>query len=126
MPDDPFDTDLKEKAARSTARDKHLADPATFILAGDATFTVINHETGNRFTFKVERCEQPDTRHSVKVLTGSSYTYLGIIFDGIRYHHGKKSPVASYAQSAKTFRWIWGRIQTNTLPDTVEIYHEPE
>ena len=106
MPDDPFDANLKQHAA-------------------PATFTVINHETGGRFTFKVERCEQPD-RHSVKVLTGSSYTYLGIIFDGKRYAHGKRSPIDSNTQSAKTFTWLWQRIQTDTLPATIEIYHEPE
>lgn len=38
----------------------------------------------------------------------------------------KQHAPRSAAQPAKTFAWLWRRIQTDTLPDTVEIYHEPE
>ena len=97
-----------------------------FILAGNATFTIENSRTGNRFTFKVVQ-PTADHPHFVRVLTGSDneadYTFLGTIFDGANYRHGKRSPIGSQAQAARVFTWAWPKILAHTLPEEVEIYH---
>ena len=93
-----------------------------FILAGRATFTVTSKATGRRFTFKVtaptketERggrtLDHEATVRFVKVLTGSDndadYQYLGQVFDGERYVHGRKSRITRDAMSNKAFDYMW-------------------
>ena len=46
-----------------------LENPAQFIKAGKAVFTVENKDTGNRFTYKAKKCEDKDIWF-VSVLTG--------------------------------------------------------
>jgi hypothetical protein len=98
-----------------------------FILAGNAVFTVENTETGNHYTFKVQQ-PKPTTPHFVKVLTGPNseqdYTYLGTIFNGQDYSHGRKSSISPTATSEKVFQYIWPRILSHNLPPQVEVYHE--
>lgn len=94
-----------------------------FALAGNCTFTVKSKKTGNHFTFRVER---PDEKapHFVSVLTGpentSDYSFLGTIFDGATYRHGKKSRITTDAASAKAFDWLWNRID-NVPTDLMEF-----
>lgn len=100
-----------------------------FILAGNATFTVLNTNTGNRFTFKVVQPDDDDHKpHFVRVLTGADnerdYTFLGTIFQGRNYHHGKRSPIRPESQSARVFLWAWPKIASHTLPGQIKIYHE--
>lgn len=96
-----------------------------FALAGNATFTVTSRRTGTRFTFKV-RQPSPEKPHFVKVLTGSdnenSYTYLGTIFNGTDYRHGRRSSVSEQAPSATAFAWLWSHIGDD-LSKAVEIHH---
>lgn len=96
-----------------------------FVLAGKSTFTVHNPSTGNRFTFKVTKGKAETAPHFVKVLTGSdnenSYTYLGCIFNGQNYSHGRKSPIGFDAPSAKAFAFIWSHI--DNLPSALEFLH---
>lgn len=96
-----------------------------FVLAGKSTFTVHNPSTGNRFTFKVTKGKQETAPHFVKVMTGpdneSSFTYLGTIFNGTNYAHGRKSTILPDAPSAKAFAFVWGRI--DNLPTALEFLH---
>lgn len=98
-----------------------------FVLAGNATFTIKNNDTGNRVTFKVVKPRE-SAPHFVRVLTGkdneSDYTYLGTIFDGAVYKHGRKSRIGKDAMSARVFAWAWPRIFHGELPANVEVYHE--
>jgi hypothetical protein len=97
---------------------------ATFILAGNATFTIVNTATGGRFTFRVRQCEDRPELYFVQVLTGPEntrdYTYLGTIRDG-KYEHGRKSSIGPDAPSARAFNWFWGHL--NRLPEQVEVWH---
>jgi hypothetical protein len=99
--------------------------PRQFALAGKSTFTVHNPSTGNRFTFKVTKGKQETAPHFVKVMTGpdneSSFTYLGTIFNGTNYAHGRKSPISQEAPSAKAFAFVWSRI--DNLPTALEFMH---
>jgi len=104
-----------------------MKDTLQFILAGNALFTVENAETGNRFTFKVHKPDD-DKPHFVSVLTGADnehdYSFLGTVFDGSRFRHGRKSRIAPTAPSARAFEWLLRRLSLrNDLPDQVRVCH---
>ncbi len=98
-----------------------------FLLAGRARFTFVSEKTGTRFTFRVTQ-KDATSPHFVSVLTGSdnesSYTFLGTIFEGRSYFHGKKSKIAQDAASAKAFAWAWGYLSRGEMPPSMELWHE--
>jgi hypothetical protein len=103
-------------------------DIKKFMLAGNATFTISNKETGNRFTFKVQGGDNKP--HFVSVLTGpdneANYTFIGIIpigtiFDRKNFRYSKKSTIPFQAQSIKAFMWLWRNL--DNLPPQIEISH---
>ena len=98
-----------------------------FMLAGNATFTVVNTETNNRFTFKVRKGDDRKP-HFVSVLTGSDnendFTFLGSIFPNRQYRHGQRSTIPITAQSAKVFEWLFRKIYFDSLPTCIKIHHE--
>lgn len=98
------------------------SDALTFIFAGNSIFTVVNSKTKNRFTFKVKKSKD-GSLYFVSVLSGSDYTYLGTI-SGNSYKHGKKSIVSKDAQSVKVFDYVLTKLNSNTLPEFVEVWHE--
>lgn len=105
-------------------------DAARFMLAGNATFTIVSGKTGARFTYKV-RAKEVDggrTLHFVSVLTGADnendFTFLGTIFDGREFRHGHKSHIGPDAPSAKAFAWAFSRILGGTLGTDASIHHE--
>jgi len=97
-----------------------------FALMGNATFTVRSCKTGTRFTFRV-RQPKDDAPHFVSVLNGpdneSNYAFLGTIFNGEKFVHGRKSRITPEAPSAVAFNWVWAHIG-NGLEGKVEIFHE--
>ena len=98
-----------------------------FITAGNAMFTLENTATGNRFTFRV-RQPGDDKPHFVSVLMGadneSDYTFLGTIFEGMRYRHGRRTPIAATAPSAQAIDWLLRRLsQKVELPEAVRVCH---
>lgn len=104
-----------------------MNNPLSFILAGNATFTVENRQTGNRFTFKV-RQPAPDKPHFVSVLTGpdneADYSFLGTIFEGLRFRHGRRSRIAPTAPSSRAFDWLMRKLGARApLPDQLNICH---
>lgn len=100
----------------------------TFAQAGNALFTVVSKKTGTRFTFRVRapKDAQGSTPLFVQVLTGSNndadYTFLGTIFDGAKFVHGKKSKLTPDAPSAKAFAWFWTAVQAKQLT-SMDVYH---
>ena len=101
-----------------------VADAAKFILAGRAIFTVVNTQTGNRFTFKISKHDKEPNFFWVGVLTGpdnvTSYTCLGRIVNS-QYHHNRSSRISEDAQSNKVFSWFW--IHLHDLPKFIEVWH---
>ena len=103
-----------------------LVGPAirAYVLAGNATFTVVNPRTTARFTFRV-RASRDGKVHFVSVLNGadnaSAYTYLGFIRDGAYRHGGQKARIGATAPSARAFAWFWDHVG-NPLP--AEVLHE--
>lgn len=96
-----------------------------FALAGNATFTVRNTRTGNRFTYKVRQCADKPELYFVSLLCGADntgdYQYLGTVRNG-QWAHGRKSRVSLDAMSAQAFAWVW--YHRKALPLHVEIWHE--
>lgn len=110
-----------------------LVDPAVtvrFLLAGSAHVTFQSRRTGTRFTYRVVLAEarQGDDRappHFVSVLTGPDhYDYLGCIFDGQRYVHGKKSRIGDDAPSAVAFDWVWRTLTGGKMHPELGVWHE--
>ncbi len=108
----------------------------TFVLGGDARFTLVSNKTGARFTYRVEASEPTDGRDLVwfvSVLTGSDntndYSYLGIIksavIDGTRvgtsFFRTAKSKIAADAPSHIAFKFFWER--SNRVPAALEVWH---
>jgi hypothetical protein len=110
-----------------------------FILAGNARLTLVSVKTGTRFTFRVRAKDVPLTEGAaapdatktlffVQVLNGqdndSDYAFLGTIFEGTTYRHGRKSSVSVDAPSAKGFAWAWSFLAKGELPPGCEVWHE--
>jgi hypothetical protein len=106
-----------------------------FVLAGNATFTVQNTNTGTRYTFKVCKAKDQDpaannarTLHFVKLLTGSDnendYIYIGTIFNGQEFRRTRTSKVTEDAPGFKAFAGVWGCLSGKGLPEAIKFYHE--
>src|SRR3990172_2755139 len=98
-----------------------------FVLAGNATLTLVSVKTGTRFTFRVRasNCPIPQGEAGkaawfVALLNGrdneSDFQFLGTIFEDLLahdpkdqggYRHSGKSRVTSEASSVKGFVWAW-------------------
>ena len=99
-------------------------DSLDFIFGGNAIFTVKNTKSENRFTFKVTKHKKEDI-FFVKVLTGpDKYEFIGSIYRGSTYRHSKKSRITSEAQSVKVFEYLMSKLNSNTLPEFIQIWHE--
>lgn len=99
------------------------SDALKFIFAGNSTFTFLNSESGNRFTFKVKKAKDSDL-FFLSVLTGpDQYSYLGTISNGI-YKHGNKSNFSAGVQSEKVFSYVLNKLKSGSLPEFVEVWHE--
>lgn len=105
-----------------------VQDAKRFLLAGNAYFTVVSKASGTRFTFHVRQPARPNAPHFVSVLNGPDnehdYAFLGTIFDGASYQHGRKSRVSEEAPAAKAARWFCTRALQGKSLDQVEVYHE--
>lgn len=109
-----------------------------FVQAGNATITLVSKATGVRFTYKIQAPFDDGMRGGVrnlgsdmrfvKVLTGadneSSYSYLGYIRRGVFFHGGEKARVGLMAPSCKAFNWAWKSLQQDSIPTTLEVWHE--
>lgn len=114
-----------------------------YILAGNATFTLVSKKTGERFTYKVRKAERkagdikdmffvnlmngPDNENDfcyMGILTSPAGTKKYIFDDALIFKMTPKSAVKPEAPSAKAFNWFYRAIsERNELPATVEIWH---
>lgn len=121
-----------EKETKHQLTSETLKD---FILAGTAVFTIVNENTGNRFTFRVRKAGWGTSNVKsdifyVSVLTGSDnnscYTFLGSFFGGKNqmYRHSPKSKINFSAMSNKVVDWFFQNYFKNpSLYSTVKVYH---
>jgi Family of unknown function (DUF6011) len=122
-------------------------DVRTFVLGGNALFTIESTATGTRFTFKVVASTDESaadmqanvdwgTRRKtrgvffVSLLRGpdneSDYQYLGIIpkDDPMSFRLTAKSRAGEDAPSVKAFKWFWRQVSQGRLPALVQVWHE--
>lgn len=101
----------------------------SFLMAGNASATLVSKKTQTRFTFKVRKPEDGDgTFLFVSVLNGpdnwTNYAYFGYIRRGVFFHGGQKAKVGADAPSAKAFAWAWENLARGAIPESLEIWHE--
>lgn len=100
---------------------------ASFMMAGNATFTLVSTKTENRFTFKVTSVPNSDDRFFVKVLSGpdnqSDYMYIGIMFDN--EDHLYFAPREPFATGVEVMKWFTNNLhKVDELPPQIEFWHE--
>jgi hypothetical protein len=97
----------------------------SFVLAGNATFTVKSLSSGNHITYKVKKGKDESAPHFVSVLTGtdneSDFSYLGTIFPSGEFRRTAKSKISADAPSAKGFEWVWRNIESDNLATRAEF-----
>lgn len=99
-----------------------------FILAGNATFTLVGR--ASRFTFKVQQAEDNPQRFFVSAMTGSdneaSFTYVGMLnpTDGtVRLTKGSR--LREDTPAVRAIRWALPFVfQGARMPDAFAIFHE--
>lgn len=103
-----------------------------FVLAGNATITLLSRVTLQRFTYKIR---QPDENkpHFVGLLRGADnendFQFMGTIFKGSHlaqssYVPGRSSRIGHESFSSKAFIWFWKHLRKGELPDSLEVWHE--
>jgi hypothetical protein len=100
----------------------------TFITGGNATFTVLNTETGNRWTYRVSCKRKPadegggvDSPFFVSVMCGSDnendYRYVGFLPScgtrGFRYGNDK-AKLRDDHEAVRGFNWLWSLVNGRT------------
>jgi Family of unknown function (DUF6011) len=104
-----------------------------FMLAGNATITLVSKKTGVRFTFQVRAGDSGDV-HFVSLLRGADntadYSYLGRIAGGAagKLWIGRKVPkpgdIGRGAPSALAFDYAWQHMARGNIPPLLEVWHE--
>ncbi len=92
-----------------------------YILAGNATFTLVSRKTNDRFTFKVTQAKSKPGRTKpvwwVKARVGAEYTLMGVI--GIvgpnEYAHSVRSPIDRDEPISKAFRWFMKNLASSQV-----------
>ena len=96
---------------------------AGYILAGLATFTIRNPQTGTRFTYKVTKTADERPFYFVGCLSGPDntvdYSYLGVLDHG-KFRLTAKSKAGLDAPSVQAFQWLTGHWEDAR----VEVWHE--
>ena len=103
-----------------------LTNPEQFILAGNATFTMVDTRTDTRYTYRVRKGKQETAPHFVSVMYGpnneTDYRYMGAIFNRAEYRTTKNSKINAGDPRNKYFQATW--IKRIQLPKFIEIWHE--
>jgi hypothetical protein len=106
-----------------------------FMLAGNATFTLVSRRTGERFTYRV-RVPKKSVNPSgvgpyfVSLLSGpdntADYAYMGILAtDASSLKPTMGSRVSPSAKSHRAFAFFLGRMAAGGAPCTsMEVWHE--
>lgn len=116
-------------------------DIQKFILAGNATITLVSKKTSQRFTYKIKRAVDdngaPRDFWFVSVLRGpdneEDYSYLGYINNKLHYWYGLKSKIHADSGSSKGFEWFYTLLKDadnnnmdyrDALFAGLEVWHE--
>ena len=96
-----------------------------FMLGGKAIVTFESQKTGAHFTYQINVKKGTPGPHFVKVLTRpDTYEFLGTIFEGKVYVHGRKSRISDEAKSNAAFMWAWKKLSGGIMPEGMQVFHE--
>ena len=102
----------------------------TFVLAGNAIFTLVSLKTGARYTYRVRMAEPEPGKPStwfVSLLTGpdntGDYQYIGIIDSSRTFRRTRKSKLSETSLPVVAFRWVYEKLAAHLDPPNVEIWH---
>lgn len=113
--------------AHNHARLQNVADVKRFVLAGNATLTLVSGKTGTRYTYHVKQVKS-DAPHFVSVLYGSDnendLAFIGSIFADGEYRHGRKSKLPAGDIRESAWCYLWRHVLAGNLPADLEIWHE--
>lgn len=103
-------------------------DIRRFVTAGNATVTLSSVKTGARFTYKVSKVKDAETKFFVSLMNGpdneTSFAYLGLL-DGASFRTTKKSCAAPDAPSARAMRFFCEQVlAAERVPEQLEVRHE--
>lgn len=125
----------------SGAGEAHLLEgkqAVEYILAGRGVITVLNTETGNRFTFSFGRPADAENGSGpvfVTVMYKNDQAlgvsgYLGAIWERSRFvaagkagSQRRRDTEFYLAEELKAWGWIWDRLTSGRLPASFEIWH---
>lgn len=107
-------------------------DIRRFLLAGNATVTLVSKRTGKRFTYKIRRSQADDflsrPKHFVRLLTGScnetGFEFLGVIKYEKIWIHSHTSRVTAEAPGARAWKWFWYTLLQGRVHPELEVWHE--
>jgi len=129
--------DVPDNDAGTSALRRQLPDVDAvrkFMLAGNATITLVSRRTGTRFTYRIRQAPNAPSIWFVSLLTGSDnqndYEYIGIIKNwiggaGFLFSHTGKARISTEAPGFKAFQWATIQLfRESRLPDMLEIWHE--
>lgn len=106
-----------------------------FLLAGNATFTVLSRGSGTRFTYKVTRNEENGTWWRVGLLTGpnndTDYRYIGSVgwdranFPAPRFFPPRGTNLRDLPASTRGFAWVLNAAASNDerWNELLEFHH---
>lgn len=105
-------------------------DVPHYVLAGNATVTLVSGETNNRFTYKIKRHENKPELYFVNLLHGpdneSDYRYVGCYYSDTHEFHPVKTyrdrPNFTWPPSMRAINFLFARLYTK--PDNFHVYHE--
>lgn len=120
--------EIEKDCAMQAGRLMNIEDARKFILAGNATVTLVSVASGKRFTYKI-RQKDNTTPHFVALLNGpdneNDFQYMGAIFKREEFRATAKSKIGKDAPSFQAFDWSFKAIiNGETLPEGLEVWHE--
>lgn len=112
-------------------------DIKRFVLAGNATLTLVSKKTGARFTYRFQKPDEEAPKVVfVKVLCGpdntSHYKFIGVIWTTVlsRFRYSLKSKISSSAPSVVAVSWFLKQLFDEDYPTApvllqqLEVWHE--
>lgn len=94
----------------------------SYILAGNAKFTLRSQETGNHLTYKIRRGKQKDVWWVNRLADG--YNYIGMIdrYDVFRWTSGVPLELRN-CEHSRVFKWFWAKLNYGKMPGSLQFYH---
>lgn len=107
-----------------------VQNPKDFILAGNATFTLLSENTNTHFTYKMVKSKDDENLYFIKLLRGPNneedYSYLGCYYKDSKYFNPAKQwkwlNKEAWPKSLQAIRYFL--LNLDNIPPKLKVYHE--